>query len=60
MKTSSPIQGNYFMKSVLSILAAIFALLAVAVVQAKEPFSEMDVFKIAYAANLVVSPHGGV
>ncbi len=43
-----------------AVLAVIFALSISALVQAKEPFSAMDVFKIAYAADTVVSPDGQV
>ncbi len=43
-----------------ALLAVIFALCTSALVQAKEPFSAMDVFKIAYAANPVVSPNGQI
>ena len=39
-------------------LAVPLALSTSMLVQAKEPFSAMDVFKIAYAANSVVSPDG--
>lgn len=46
------------MKIIPSILAAIFVLSISTMVQAKEPFSAMDVFKIAYAADTVVSPDG--
>ncbi len=51
------------MKIMPSILVAVFALFISASVQtkelhAKEPFSAMDVFKIAYAANPVMSPDG--
>ena len=46
------------MKSIFSLLGAALALSMSAPSQAKEPFSAMDVFKIAYAANSVVSPNG--
>ena len=53
------------MKIIPSILVAIFALFYSASVQtkelyAKEPFSAMDVFKIAYAANPIMSPNGKI
>jgi len=46
------------MRSITSMLAVPLALSTSMLVQAKEPFSAMDVFKIAYAANSVVSPDG--
>ena len=46
------------MKSIFSLLGAALAVSMSAPSQAKEPFSAMDVFKIAYAANSVVSPNG--
>ena len=46
------------MKSIFSLLGAALALSMSAPSQATEPFSAMDVFKIAYAANSVVSPNG--
>ena len=46
------------MRIIPSILAAVFVLSISTLVQAKEPFSAMDVFKIAYAGDTVVSPDG--
>ena len=43
-----------------SVLALTFALFIGALAQAKEPFAAMDVFKIAYAGDPVVSPNGHV
>ena len=48
------------MRSLCLILAVLLTLSISAVIQAKEPFSAMDVFKIAYAANSVVSPDGQI
>ena len=48
------------MKGIHSSLALLLALSISAFSQAKEPFSPMDLFKIAYAANPVVSPNGHV
>lgn len=48
------------MKGIYSSLALLLALSISAFSQAKEPFSPMDLFKIAYAANPVVSPNGHV
>ena len=44
------------MRTNLSVLALIFVLFTGALAQAKEPFAAMDVFKIAYAGDPVVSP----
>jgi dipeptidyl aminopeptidase/acylaminoacyl peptidase len=46
------------MKSINSIVVGLCTLFAVALVQAKEPFSALDVFKINYVSNPVVSPDG--
>jgi acylaminoacyl-peptidase len=46
------------MRSISSILAAVIVLSISTFVQAKESFSAMDVFKIAYAADTLVSPDG--
>jgi len=43
-----------------SVLALTFTLFIGALAQAKEPFAAMDVFKIAYAGDPVVSPNGHV
>ena len=48
------------MRSIFLMLAVPLAFSIGVVVKAKEPFSAMDVFKIAYAANSVVSPNGQV
>ena len=48
------------MKGIHSSLVLLLALSISAFSQAKEPFSPMDLFKIAYAANPVVSPNGHV
>ena len=49
------------MRNLYSLLALPLTLAAMSVcVQAKQPFSAIDVFKIAYAANSVVSPNGQV
>lgn len=48
------------MRTNLSVLALIFVLFTGALAQAKEPFAAMDVFKIAYAGDPVVSPSGHV
>ncbi|MDA8555134.1 S9 family peptidase [Luminiphilus sp.] len=48
------------MKGIYSSPALLLALSISVFSQAKEPFSPMDVFKIAYAANPVVSPDGQV
>jgi len=46
------------MRDIYSLLAFPLALSMSIFIQAKEPFSAMDVFEIAYAANSVVSPDG--
>lgn len=48
------------MRNTSSILTVVLALLISALAHAKEPFSAMDVFKIAYASDPVVSPDGQV
>ncbi|MDC0068761.1 S9 family peptidase [Gammaproteobacteria bacterium] len=48
------------MRSIFLMLAVPLTFSIGVVVKAKEPFSAMDVFKIAYAANSVVSPNGQV
>ena len=48
------------MKGIHSSLVLLLALSISAFSQAKEPFSPMDLFKIAYAENPVVSPNGHV
>lgn len=48
------------MRGIFSRLAVVTALSISMLAQAKEPFSAMDVFKIAYAANPVVSPNGQI
>lgn len=48
------------MRSISLMLTIPLALIISVLVQAKEPFSAMDVFKIAYASNPLVSPNGQV
>ena len=50
--------GERTMKIMRSILAVTLTLSLSTLVQAKEPFSAMDVFKISYAGDPVVSPNG--
>ena len=48
------------MSSILQSVTVLFVLLTSVIIQAREPFSAMDVFKIAYAKDPVVSPNGQI